>query len=80
MEPRRLSKAQRVSIPEGGFSLRGVIDGWFIHTAKVVEEPEPDLFKTEVGRLYRIDHWSPPSKPTSEYENIPADWPVPPKQ
>ena len=50
-----LRKAQRVSIPSGGFSLRGTIhgdtkqqyrDGWFIYTAKVMEEIEPDVFRT----------------------------------
>jgi hypothetical protein len=79
-----LKKAQRVSIPSGGFSLRGTIwddakrqysDGWFIYTAKVVEEIEPDVFRTATGNIYRINSWAPPSKPTSEYDPIPPDWP-----
>jgi hypothetical protein len=83
-----LKKAQRVSIPAGGFSLRGTIhgdtegryqDGWFIYTTKVIEEIEPNVFKTATGNIYRIKAWAPPSKPTSEYESIPADWPFYPK-
>jgi hypothetical protein len=79
-----LNKAQRVSIPSGGFSLRGTIhgdttgryrDGWFIYTAKVVEEIAPNVFKTAVGNIYRIDTWAPPSKPTSDYDPLPPDWP-----
>jgi hypothetical protein len=79
-----LKKAQRVSIPGGGFSLRGTIwgdiksqysDGWFIYTAKVVEEIEPNVFRTATGNIYRINDWAPPSRPTSEYDPIPADWP-----
>jgi hypothetical protein len=79
-----LKKAQRVSIPGGGFSLRGTIwsdiksqysDGWFIYTAKVVEEIEPNVFRTATGNIYRINDWAPPSKATSDYDPIPADWP-----
>ncbi len=80
-----LTKAQRVSMPSGGFSLRGVIhgdntgkyrDGWFIYTSKVKEEIDPDVFKTATGNIYRIDSWAPPSKTTSEYAPVPADWPT----
>jgi hypothetical protein len=83
-----LKKAQRVSIPAGGFSLRGTIygdtkgryrDGWFIYTAKVLEEVQPNVFRTATGNIYRIDEWASPSKPTSEYETIPNDWPFFPK-
>ncbi|MCA1379514.1 hypothetical protein I6F34_01595 [Bradyrhizobium sp. BRP05] len=77
-----------MSMPSGGFSLRGVIygdntgryrDGWFIYTSKVMEEVEPNVFKTATGNIYRIDSWSAPSKATSEYETIPGDWPFFPK-
>lgn len=83
-----LKKAQRVSHPAGGFTLRGTIwgdakgqyrDGWFIYTALVKEEIEPNVFKTATGNIYRVEQWAPPSKPTSEYENLPADWPFYPK-
>jgi hypothetical protein len=83
-----LKKAQRVSILSGGFSLRGTIygdikgqyrDGWFIYTAKVLEEVQPNVFKTATGNIYRIDEWAPPSKATSEYNPIPAGWPFFPK-
>jgi hypothetical protein len=83
-----LKKAQRVSIPSGGFSLRGTIygdakgqyrDGWFIYTAKVLEELEPNVFKTATGNIYRIEQWAAPSKPSSEYDPIPAGWPFFPK-
>lgn len=84
----RLKKAQRVSMPSGGFSLRGTIyddakgqykDGWFIYTSQVLEEIEENVFKTSTGLIYQIDNWAPPSKPTSEYETIPNDWPFFPK-
>ena len=83
-----LKKAQRVSMPSGSFSLRGTIygdtkgryrDGWFIYTAKVLEEVQPNVFRTATGNIYRIEAWAPPSKATSEYETIPADWPFFPK-
>ncbi|MEY9138608.1 hypothetical protein ABIE79_010136 [Bradyrhizobium diazoefficiens] len=83
-----LRKAQRVSMPSGGFSLRGQIygdntgrysDGWFIYTSKVLAEIEPNVFRTATGNIYRIDTWAPPSKPTPEYEQIPADWPFYPQ-
>jgi hypothetical protein len=70
-----LKKAQRVSIPAGGFSLRGTIhgdakghyrDGWFIYIAKVIEEIQPNVFKTATGNIYRIEQWAP-------YEQIAAD-------
>jgi hypothetical protein len=79
-----LKKAQRVSIPSGGFSLRGTIhgdiksqyaDGWFIYTAKVIEEIEPDVFRTAAGNIYRVEVWAPPSKATSDYDPLPPDWP-----
>jgi hypothetical protein len=79
-----LRKAQRVSIPSGGFSLRGTIhgdtkqqyrDGWFIYTAKVIEEIEPDVFRTATGNIYRVEAWAPPSKTSSGYDPIPAGWP-----
>jgi hypothetical protein len=83
-----LKNANRVAIPAGGFSLCGNIfddakgqyrDGWYVYTAKVLEEIEPNVFKTATGNIYRIESWKPPSKPTSEYEILPADWPFFPK-
>ena len=76
-----LKKAQRVSMPSGGFSLRGTIygdikqqyrDGWFVYTAKVLEEIEPNVFRTATGNIYRVDQWAPPSKATSDYDTLPA--------
>jgi hypothetical protein len=84
-----LGNAQRVTLPGGGFQLRGVCfgdvkrrfkDGKFIYTTKVVEEIEPNVFKTSSGSLYRIEGWFPPSKPTAAYDPLPADWPAPPSQ
>lgn len=71
-----IDRAQRVSIPAGGFYLRGVIDGRFSETAPITEEIEPDLFISESHQAFRVLTWFPPSKSTSEYETIPADWPA----
>ncbi|WP_316201022.1 MULTISPECIES: hypothetical protein [unclassified Bradyrhizobium] len=79
-----IRKAQRVAIDAGGFNLRGVIygdtkgryrDGWFFYTAKVVAEIEPNVFRTATGNVYQVETWSAPSKPTNEYDPLPADWP-----
>lgn len=84
-----LRKGQRVALLAGGFMLRGNIygdakkrhsDGWFFYTTKVIEEPEANLFVTSNGEVFRIETWSPPSKATLDYENIPADWPRPGNQ
>jgi hypothetical protein len=89
MRAAKLRKAQRSSMFSGGFILRGIIhgdnlgiyrDGTFIYTSRVVEEPSPNFFRTASGSLYEVEEWVAPSKPTAEYENLPADWPVPPQQ
>ena len=87
MRTATLRKAQRVGLDDGGFSLRGVIyddskgqyrDGWFFYTAKVIHEPFANVFRTATGNQYTVEDWLTPSKPTSEYDPVPAGWPVPP--
>jgi hypothetical protein len=89
MRTATLRKAQRVAMDDGGFSLRGIIygdskgeyrDGWFFYTAKVLEEPSPNIFRTATGNQYSVESWSPPSRPTADYDPIPAGWPVPPQR
>ena len=85
-----IKKAQRVAMLSGGFMLRGSLfgydvtgqyrEGWYLYTAKVVEEIETDVFRTETDAIYRVESWKAPSRTTAQYDNIPADWPVPPRQ
>jgi hypothetical protein len=82
-----IGNGQRVTLPGGGFALRGVVfgdikgryrDGWFVYTSQVVEEVEQNVFKTASGNIYRVEGWFPPSKATANYTTLPHDLVLPP--
>lgn len=84
-----LRRANRVLVPTGGFQLGGRVfldrlnrhpDGWWRLTSNVIDELEPNIFRTEYGNIYRVETWARPSKPTSEYDPLPTGWPAPPNK
>ena len=84
-----LQRAKRFLLPTGGFQLGGRMffdrlnrhpDGWWSLTSRVTDELETNVFRTEYGNIYRVETWAHPSKPTSEYDPLPANWPAPPSK